>query len=114
MLQNKQIKLLLPNYRSIQSRVSPVQPEKESVTHYLAFTDEQRAIIGKYATINRNTAAVKKFKGEFDDRLEESTVGKFKKCYHEELAHVKSTTQEGCDLEVSACLASFNVMYTCI
>ena len=66
MLQNKRIKLLLPNYRSIQSRASPGRPGKERDTNYLAFTNKQGATIEKYAAINGNTAAVKKFKREFD------------------------------------------------
>ena len=54
-----------------------------AVRSYLAFTDEQRATIGRYAARNGNSAAVKKFKEDFDSRLCESTVTKFKKhcCY---------------------------------
>ena len=82
MLQNKRIKLLLLNYRSVRSRASPGRPGKERATHYLAFIDKQRATIGKYSVINGNTAAVKKFKKEFDYRLGASTVRKFKKRYY--------------------------------
>ena len=52
---------------------------------YLAFTDEERATIGRYAAHNGNSAAVKKFKEDFESRLCESTVRKFKKQYYEEI-----------------------------
>ena len=49
---------------------------------------------------------------------EASTVRKFKKRYYMNSWHILNqlSTQEGCDLEVSACScsASFNVMDTCI
>ena len=53
---------------------------------YTAFTAEQRATIGKYASEHGNAAAVKKFKADFDGgQLGESTVRLFKKRYIEEL-----------------------------
>ena len=57
---------------------------------YTAFTAEQRATIGKYASEHGNTAAVKKFKADFEDnQLGESTVRLFKKRYIEELKKAK-------------------------
>ena len=64
---------------------------------YLVFSEEQRATIGRYAGAHGNAAAVKKFRDEFDNRLGESTVRKFKKHYYEELKRVQSSTPEGCD-----------------
>ena len=51
----------------------------------------------KYATENGNAAAVKKFKGDFDGGLGESTVRAFKKRYLEEL---KKATKENLPGEV--------------
>ena len=65
---------------------------------YLVFSDEQRATIGQYAAVNGNAAVVKKFKEEFDSRLGESTVRKFKR-YYEELK--RASAHDGCDPEVS-------------
>ena len=48
---------------------------------YSVFSDEQRATIGQYAADDGNAAAVKKFKGGFDNGLGESTVRLFKKRY---------------------------------
>ena len=49
---------------------------------YTAFTAEQRTTIGKYASERGNTAAVKKFKADFEGgQLGESTVRLFKKRY---------------------------------
>ena len=41
---------------------------------YTSFSDEQRATIGRYTAKHSNTAAVKKFKGDFELGLGESTV----------------------------------------
>ena len=41
---------------------------------YSVFSGEQHAQIGKYAAENGNTAAVKRFKVDYDGQLEESTV----------------------------------------
>ena len=43
---------------------------------YSVFSGEQRAQIGKYAAENGNTAAVKRFKDDYDGQLGEITVGK--------------------------------------
>ena len=56
---------------------------------YTSFSEEQRAVIGRYAAELSNTAAVKKFKGEFKHGLGESTVRLFKKKYLEELKRAK-------------------------
>ena len=64
-------------------------------TLYTSFSDEQRAAIGRYATEHSNTAAVKKFKGDFERRLGESTVRLFKKKYLEELKRAKKNTPAG-------------------
>ena len=45
---------------------------------YVHFTNKQQAAIGKYTAENDNSAAVKKFKGNFDGQLGESTVHLFK------------------------------------
>ena len=68
---------------------------------YLVFSDDQRAAIVQYAATNGNAAAVKKLRGEFKGRLDESTVSKFKKRHHEEFKPAQLTTPEGCDPEVS-------------
>ncbi len=47
------------------------------------FTPEDRAVIGKYASLNGNAAAVKKFKATHE--IGESTVRLFKKRYLEEV-----------------------------
>ena len=47
---------------------------------YTAFTDEDRAKIGKHAAKNGNNGALKKFRGIYPD-LGESTVRYFKKYY---------------------------------
>ena len=41
---------------------------------YTSFSDEQRAAIGHYTAEHSNTAAVKKFKGDFERGPGESTV----------------------------------------
>ena len=57
---------------------------------YTAFTAEQRATIGKFASEHGNAAAVKKFKADFEDnQFGESTIRLFKKRYIEELKKVK-------------------------
>ena len=53
---------------------------------YSVFSGEQHAQIGKYAAENGNTAAVKRFKDDYDGQLGESTVGLFKKKYYRELS----------------------------
>ena len=64
-------------------------PTEQSTSHkrkvYSVFSDEQRATIGQYAAENGNAAAVKKFKGDFDNGLGEGTVRLFKKRYLAEL-----------------------------
>ena len=80
------------------SRVmTPTQQTSRKRKAYSVFSDEQRATIGKYATENGNAAAVKKFKGDFDGGLGESTVRAFKKRYLEEL---KKATKENLPGEV--------------
>ena len=57
---------------------------------YTAFTAEQRATIGKYASEHGNAGAVKKFKADFEGgQLGESTIRSFKNHYIEELKKVK-------------------------
>ena len=59
---------------------------------YTAFTTEQRATIGKYASEHGNAAAVKKFKADFEGgQLGESTVRLFKKRYIEEMRKAKNS-----------------------
>ena len=65
---------------------------------YSVFSNEQRATIGQYAAENGNTAAVKKFKGDLDNSLGESTVRLFKKQY---LAELKQAMKENSPGEVS-------------
>ena len=49
---------------------------------YTAFTIEQKATIGKYASEHGNAAAVKNYKADFEGiQLGESTVHLFKKRY---------------------------------
>ena len=71
-------------------------PTKQSTSHkqkvYSAFSDEQRATIGQYTG---NAAAVKKFKGDFDNGLGESTVRLFKKRYLAELKKVMKENVHG-------------------
>lgn len=62
---------------------------------YTSFSDEQRAAIGRYAAEHSNAAAVKKFKGDFEHGLGESTVRLFKKKYLEELKRAKENAQAG-------------------
>ena len=58
---------------------------------YTAFTAEQRATIGKYASEHSNLAAMKKFKADFEGgQLGESTVHLFKKCYIKELKKARN------------------------
>ena len=59
---------------------------------YSSLTEEQRAAVGRYAVEHSNIAAVKKFKGDFEDGLGESTVRLFKKKYLEELKKAKEST----------------------
>ena len=47
---------------------------------YTAFTDEERARIGRHAALNGNSAALKKFRSDVPD-LDESTVRLFKEKY---------------------------------
>ena len=47
---------------------------------YTAFSDQQRAAIGKYAVGCGNAAAVRKYRSEIPD-LGENTMRVFKKCY---------------------------------
>ena len=61
---------------------------------YTSFSAEQRASIGRYAAEHSNSAAVKKFKSDFEKGLGESTVRLFKKRYIEEL--------NKCVIEISA------------
>ena len=70
-------------------------PRKRKV--YSVFSDEHRATIGQYAAENGNAAAVKKFKGDFDHGLGESTVRLFKKRY---LAELRRATKESAAGEV--------------
>ena len=58
-------------------------------------TDERRAAIGKYAAENGNSATVKKFQGDFDGQLGESTVRLFKQKYYQELKKVEERTPRG-------------------
>ena len=59
---------------------------------YIAFTVEQRATIGKYASNYGNAAAVKKIKADFEGgQLGESTVCCCKKHYIEELMKAKNS-----------------------
>ena len=53
--------------------------------HYIHYSDEDRASIGKYAAEHGNERARKKFSGEYPD-LSESTVRKFKKRYLDRMA----------------------------
>ena len=50
--------------------------------HYTAFSDEDRAAIGRHAAENSNVSALKKFRSSFPD-LGESTVHLFKRKYLE-------------------------------
>ena len=68
----------------------PKLPRKRKA--YTVFSSEQRAAIGKYAAENGNAAAIKKFKGDFDRKLGESTVHLFKQKYHQELLKAKERT----------------------
>ena len=52
---------------------------------YGRLTDKQRAQIGKYASENRNAAAVRRFSKELERPLNESTVRSIKKNYYQEL-----------------------------
>ena len=65
--------------------------EKRKRKDYGVFTDEQRAAIGRYASEHGNNAAVKKFKGEFEGCLGESTVRLFKKRNLAELKKAKAS-----------------------
>ena len=67
---------------------------------YTAFTAEQRAAIGKFASENGNAAAVEKFKDNFEGgKLRESTVHLFKKRYVKELKKAKrSETPSGLEV----------------
>ena len=68
--------------------VQAKRPRKRKA--YTAFTAEQRATIGKYASEHGNAAAVKKFKADFEGgQLGESTVRLFKKRYIEEFKKPK-------------------------
>ena len=58
---------------------------------YSVFSSEQRAAIGKYAAEHSNAAALKKFKGDFDGQLGESTVQLFKRKYYGELSKAKAS-----------------------
>ena len=62
---------------------------------YISFSAEQRALIGRYAAEHSNSAAVKKFKSDFEQGLGESTVRLFKKRYLEELKKAKETLPVG-------------------
>ena len=50
---------------------------------YGRLADKQRAQIGKYASENRKTAAVRRFSKELDRPLNESTVRSIKKNYYQ-------------------------------
>ena len=77
------------------SRVLTERPQQRKRKAYTAFTDGQRAAIGRYAAEHSNTAAVKKFKGDFEGGLGESTVRLFKKRYLIELDRAKENVAVG-------------------
>ena len=62
---------------------------------YTSFSSEQRASIGRYAAAHSNSAAVKKFKSDFEQGLGESTVRLYKKIYLEEPKKAKETLPVG-------------------
>ena len=85
---------VLPEKQPQQS--SSVSGDRPKVKRkYTSFSTEQRASIGRYAAEHSNSAAVKKFKSDFEQGLGESTVRLFKKRYLEELKKVKETLPVG-------------------
>ena len=71
---------------------------------YSVFSSEQRAAMGnfEYAAENGNAAAIKKFKGDIDGQLGESTVRLFKQKYYRELSKAKESTPRGEAVEVKS------------
>ena len=68
--------------------VQAKRPRKRKA--YTAYTAEQRATIGKYASEHENAAVVKKFKADFEGgQLGETAVRMFKKRYIDELKKAK-------------------------
>ena len=76
------------NFQVVQNEIA--QKKSNRKTSYQKYSAEDRFKIGKYATENGATAAVRKFKTLYPD-MKESTVRGFKSTYEEELK--KATRQ---------------------
>ena len=63
----------------------PTRKRRKTMGHYIHYSDEDRASIGKYVAEHGNKRARKKFSGEYPD-LSESTVRNFKKRYLDRMA----------------------------
>ena len=74
------------DFQVVQDEIA--QKRNKRKTSYQKYSEEDRFKIGKYASENRATAAVRKFKNSYPD-MKESTVQGFKSNYEEELKKVK-------------------------
>ena len=68
------------------------QKKSKRITSYQKYSEEDRFNISKYASENRATAAVRKFKNLYPD-MKESTVGGFKSNYEEDLKKAKQQSR---------------------
>ena len=74
------------DFQVVQDEIA--QKRNKRKTSYQKYSEEDRFKIGKYASENRATAAVRKFKNSYPD-MKESTVQGFKSNYEEELKKAK-------------------------
>ena len=74
------------DFQAVQDEIA--QKKFKRKTSYQKYSEEDRFKIGKYASENGATAAVRKFKNSFPD-IKESTVRRFKSNYEEELKKAK-------------------------
>ena len=74
------------DFQGVQDEIA--QKKSKRKTSYQKYSEEDRFKIGKYASENGATAAVRKFKNSYPD-MKESTVRGFKSNYEEELKKAK-------------------------
>ena len=74
------------DFQVVQDEIA--QKKSKRKTSYQKYSEEDRLKIGKYASENGATAAVRKFKNSYPD-MKESTVRRFKSNYEEELKKAK-------------------------
>ena len=78
------------DFQVVQDEIA--QKKSKRKTSYQKYSEEDRFKIGKYASENGATAAVRKFKNLHPD-MKESTVPGFKSNYEEELKKAKQQSR---------------------